>query len=483
MLPCKTFVTIVFCCSVLVATAQYKPGFVDSILANKILRIPTYKQPATGNESMFLPMDFGKSEILDTMGFYELRHAEILSVDLLFTDYPANQDLKPLNRRRFQHLCKLIPYALSNPNTRWQVIRQMDGYDKLSASFMMHGFVINYRKPVTSELTKKEISLIQSVTPEKKEPPEPKNDKLRKWDAIPLTGGRPADRGVYMKRGIKDISRHKEKQIKKMQVGDTLVAITARKAVQEEIISERDKMILRDQDSLYLILAPPVEKQKLAIDASPPKPRAIIPDSTVIQVFKRNRFKDMLLVADVTASMSPYTAQIIQWLADESSEHNLRYLVCFNDGDAMPDQEKKTGKVGGVYGDYFKDVFQISELIQTTMLKGSGGDLQENNCEALLYAVNHCSQYGDLVIVADSWAPVRDLELLSKLKQPVKVIVCGSELGPHPDYITIAVQTGGSLHYMQEDIGDLSKLRKGEKQTIKGRTYQMINGKAVLVLR
>ncbi|HAK12597.1 MAG TPA: hypothetical protein DCO78_12090, partial [Chitinophagaceae bacterium] len=64
---------------------------------------------------------------------------------------------------------------------------------------------------------------------------------------------------------------------------------------------------------------------------------------------------------------------------------------------------------------------QISELIQTTMLKGSGGDLQENNCEALLYAVNHCSQYGDLVIVADSWAPVRDLELLPKLKQPVKV--------------------------------------------------------------
>lgn len=483
MLPCKTIVTIVFCCVLLNGAAQYKPGFVDSILGNKILRIPAYKQPSTSNESMFLPMGFGKSEILDTMGFYELRDAEILSIDLLFTDYPANLDLKPLNRKRFQHLCKLIPYALANPNTRWQVIRQMDGFDKETASYMMHGFVINYRKPVTSELIKKEIKLIQSVTPEKPEPPSPKNDKLRNWDAIPLTGGRPADRGVYLKRGIKDISRHKDKLIKKMQIGDSLVAITARKAVQEEIISERDKMILKDQDSLYLMLAPPIDKQKPILVASPPKPKVSISDSTLIQVFKRNRFKDMLLVADVTASMSPYTAQIIQWLADESSDHNLRYLVCFNDGDALPDGDKKTGKVGGVYGDYFRDVYQISELIQATMLKGNGGDLQENNCEALLYAVNHCSQYGDLVLVADSWAPVRDLELLSKLKQPVRVIVCGSELGPHPDYVTIAVQTGGSLHYMQEDIGDLSKLKKGEKLSIKGRTYQMVNGKAVLVLR
>lgn len=483
MLPCKTFVTIAFCCCVLAAAAQYKPGFVDSVLANKILRIPAYKQPSTSNESMFLPMGFGKSEILDTMGFYELRFAEILSVDLLFTDYPANLDLKPLNRKRFQNLCKLIPYALSNPNTRWQVIRQMDGYDKTTASFMMHGFVINYRKPVTSELTRREISLIQSVTPDKPDPPAPKNDKLRNWDAIPLTGGRPADKGVYMKRGIKEISRHKDKLVKKMLVGDTLVAITARKAVQEEIISEREKMILRDQDSLYLMLAAPPELQKPLVVSVPPKPKAMIPDSTVIQVFKRNRFKDMLLVADVTASMSPYTAQIIQWLADESSEHNLRYLVCFNDGDGKADQHKQTGKVGGIYGDYFRDVYQISELIQATMLKGSGGDLQENNCEALLYAVNHCSQYGDLVLVADSWAPVRDLELLAQLKQPVRVIVCGSELGPHPDYVTIAVKTGGSLHYMQEDIGDLSQLKKGEKLTIKGRTYQMVNGKAVLALR
>lgn len=483
MLPCKTIVTIVFCCFVLAGTTQYRPGFVDSILANKILRIPSYKQPSTSNESMFLPMGFGKSDILDTMGFYELRNAEILSVDLLFTDYPANLDLKPLNRKRFQHLCKLIPYALSNPNTRWQVIRQMDGYDKETALLMLHGFVINYRKPVTSELTKKEISLIQSVTPVKPDPPAPKNDKLRNWDAIPLTGGRPADRGVYLKRGIKEISRHKDKLIKKLQTGDTLVAITARKAVQEEIISERDKLILPDNDTLYLLLVPPVEIPKPVHVSLPPKPKAIISDSTVIQVFKRNRFKDMLLVADVTASMSPYTAQIIQWLSDESSDHNLRYLVCFNDGDGLHDMHKKTGSVGGIYGDYFKDVYQISELIQSTMAKGSGGDLQENNCEALLYAVNHCSKYGDLVLVADSWAPVRDLELLAQLKQPVRVIVCGSELGPHPDYVTIAVKTGGSLHYMQEDIGDLSQLRKGEKLTIKGRTYQMVNGKAVLALR
>jgi hypothetical protein len=48
------------------------------------------------------------------------------------------------------------------------------------------------------------------------------------------------------------------------------------------------------------------------------------------------------------------------------------------------------------------------------------------------------------------------MHLLPQIRKPVRVIVCGPSLLPglgiQPDYLTIARQTGGSLHTMEDDI-------------------------------
>jgi hypothetical protein len=46
-------------------------------------------------------MAFGQSNFVDTNGVSHLQNADILSVDLIFTDYPASNNLFALNAARF----------------------------------------------------------------------------------------------------------------------------------------------------------------------------------------------------------------------------------------------------------------------------------------------------------------------------------------------------------------------------------------------
>ena len=61
-----------------------------------------------------------------------------------------------------------------------------------------------------------------------------------------------------------------------------------------------------------------------------------------------------------------------------------------------------------------------------------------------------------IVMVADNYAPIRDMQLLDKLvalKIPVNIIICGSNSGNiHYSYLQLAAATGGSIHTIEEDI-------------------------------
>jgi hypothetical protein len=199
-------------------------------------------------------------------------------------------------------------------------------------------------------------------------------------------------------------------------------------------------------------------------------------DSSVLKTLKRNQFSKMLVVADVTGSMSPYVAQIFAWINTEAEKSNVQYVVCFNDGDGRDNDYKKIGRTGGVYGEVYKDAVQLSKLIISTMDKCQNNDIQENDCEAIIKGIDLCSDCNDVVLLADSWAPVRDISLLENIKKPVKVIACGNRIGIRPEYIEIALKTNGSLHFMDEDIIDLTPLRKGKQMMIHGKLYGYKNG-------
>ena len=54
-------------------------------------------------------------------------------------------------------------------------------------------------------------------------------------------------------------------------------------------------------------------------------------------------------------------------------------------------------------------------------LKGYGGDCPENNMEALIKGVKQATPYKELVMIADNYAPVKDIELLKNFNSKFTV--------------------------------------------------------------
>ena len=198
-----------------------------------------------------------------------------------------------------------------------------------------------------------------------------------------------------------------------------------------------------------------------------------LPDSTVLNVFERNKeWKDMLIVSDLTGSMTPYVAQVLVWLRLNLKTDRVKHFTFFNDGDLAIDSTKEIGNTGGIYHSNEMKFNTILNLAQQTMINGFGGDTPENDIEAILEGLNTCSNCGDIVLIADNISKMRDYELIEKIGKPVKVIICGYTGIVNPEYLNLALKTKGSIHTIEKDITSLMKINEG--QIIKIDKYQYI---------
>lgn len=206
-------------------------------------------------------------------------------------------------------------------------------------------------------------------------------------------------------------------------------------------------------------------------------------DSTVINVLGRNPdWEKILVVADLTGSMSPYIAQLIVWLKLNMHQRPAQHFVFFNDGDRTPNFLKKIGQTGGIYDTKTASLDSVMSTAYKTMMNGYGGDEPENNIEATLHGIAKCSNCKDVVMIADNWATPRDLSLAKKLKKPIKIILCGTDKGLNPKYLTLAWQTGGSVHTIENDILNLVNLNEGETIIIGNEKFKIYNGEFIQVL-
>ena len=84
----------------------------------------------------------------------------------------------------------------------------------------------------------------------------------------------------------------------------------------------------------------------------------------------------------------------------------------------------------------------------------------------------------NIILIGDNWAKVRDINLLNKVKVPVRVLLCGVTEGMeiHPDYLNIAYKTKGSVHTIEQDITDLILQTSGKKFSVNGVDYIIKNG-------
>lgn len=197
--------------------------------------------------------------------------------------------------------------------------------------------------------------------------------------------------------------------------------------------------------------------------------------NTFTKIFERKKWSNSVFACDVTGSMSPYLAQLITWLSLTKIDQEKAAFLFFNDGDMTPDKRKIIGSTGGLYNCVGgKDFNKIISTMQNAMFNGFGGDCPENNIEALLALEAKYPKAKQLVMVADNWAPIKDLVLVDKLTKPVRIILCGvNKNGINVDYLNLAYQTGGSIHTIERDIERLSDEKEGS-------TFRFNNKKYVL---
>ena len=95
-----------------------------------------------------------------------------------------------------------------------------------------------------------------------------------------------------------------------------------------------------------------------------------------------------MAVVDVTGSMQAFAVAVYQWMTLLSNRNkNIRYHVFFNDGDEKLNSDKVIGSTGGVYGMASNNLNKVLATMQSAMKNGNGGDIPENDIEAILFGI------------------------------------------------------------------------------------------------
>ena len=202
-------------------------------------------------------------------------------------------------------------------------------------------------------------------------------------------------------------------------------------------------------------------------------------DSTLLKVFERNpSWKDMLVVCDVTGSMSPYTAQLLLWIKANQKLRSMKNVIFFNDDDEKSTNQTLVEDTLGMWTVSSGNYKKVMEVALEAMQKGKH---YENNLEAVCKAIEEFpNDKGKIIMIADNWEDPCDMHLVNYLKSrgvPVRVIVCGVNGSFNMNYLTIARATGGSVHTMEEDLTNLASLKDGARFKIGGVRIMMKSGK------
>ncbi|MGC4104162.1 hypothetical protein [Ferruginibacter sp.] len=438
------FITaFLFCCNAVIAQDK-----INAILSH-VIKQPAYKKTPTATESTeSIPSLFGKPGIRVPEVRVDLSEVQVTAIDLVFTDFPAGNDLIALNTNRLHKLFAAYPDLESDSSIEWRVIRQMDGAEKVAAQLMFHGFVIYFRPLQNEHTIATDLEELKKILGADKLPVKPKNGFVT-----------PDTSTIRIKYEIEEYT-----EVLKLPIADALryVGIPAQ---------EKDAYI--GYDSLYVYVKPSVDSAAAKRYFNPP------PDSTVLKVLDRMHWNRMLVVTDVTASMFPYSGQLLIWLKLHEAERRINRFVFFNDGDNKADEMKTIGNTGGVYNTN-SSVFEVVEqLLYKTMSNGNGGNIPENNIEALLKGIASCNDCASVIMIADNSSAVSDMALLKQVQLPVHIILCGVHDALNSDYLEIARSTGGSVHTADEDLEQLLQVKEGEQIMLHGRQYKITNGKFV----
>lgn len=372
------------------------------------------------HEQTIIEFEFGSDRIKNTKRLESLKKETILHVSYIYSAIKTSDsfDQEKLNRARLSSLHQLIPQAFKHDE--WTTIVQTDTPSHNEALKYFHGFIIDFRKRTTSESTKQEINFIKTSLNQFKSP-----KTAQKPFRVPSTATIPMsteDYYAYMKR-----------------------------------LNEQSKQ------------EPTASKINISYSR-------VFEDTTIIAVLERNNdWNNILIHCDLTASMSPYVAQLFVWFKMNIEKKKIKQFVFFNDGNKIADFRKVIGATGGIYYSNANHVNEVLKIAEECMRNTKGGDRQENDIEALIKGTNHFTDYDNTILIADNWANMRDYELMSQVNKPVHIILCGTSKGINPEYLDLARTTKGSIHTLELDVFELELINNGDELKIGEQVFMLLN--------
>ncbi len=497
------------------------------------------EQEAKAENKIYIQTPFASPLIISSVNKSKLKKKTITKIELVYTSYKLSEKFnqEELNYNRLEKLRAEAPFLFSENTIEWVFTVQTACVSPVMGKTFFHGFIIHFRQEATLEEAAKEIEyldiLLGEKTSSKAEQVLTKQSKFKMAHVevkAEFNGGFVALNN-YVKEKISNELNSNKERIKGIiltsftvdelgKISNVQIVNGSKTNLDNEVIEKLKQMplwkpallngrntsstvvlpikfyengkvdvpqsLLRENDGFdyagYLMtnqgltMVPIVEKPAITTSAV----KINLPDSSSFKILERNnQWNNLLVAVDVTGSMYPYLAQVLLWYKENENTFSskVKLYAFFNDGDNLPDKEKKTGEVGGIYTGKYNNFEALKNNMKFAMLKGGGGDREENNIEAILKGMAKCDECENILLIADNFASPRDLSLVKHISKPVHVLLCGTNFGINTHYLDLARATKGSLHTTNNDIINLHKLAEGDVIEIEGMEYIFRNNK------
>lgn len=483
MRSCLLLVLLLISSVLHAGTEEYNRA-VSRLSSNPVAVVRTeIPQSIPGHEIISLETPFAQPQFSDeplsrAMALL-LKGRIVEKIQLVYTTYAQSPsfDQKGLNGQRLRNLYELSPGSFESPLTQWELVGQTGAHSPEEGQNYFHGFIITCRPAPSPALTHTELRFLDSLFFARKG--DGSSTSTTHDSGSGKTGGKTGfkPKTVTMTDGTKitidrdipedSLWRYMRPSGRGWSVIQARYGDSAHTVV---VVTEMSETGYRQKRTWKL----EEHKGDLTVGGDFTS-LGNVPDSVVMSVLRRNYWNHTVFVCDVTGSMMPYTAQMFTWLPAALGNNRCSGFVFFNDGDNKSNGNKSIGKTGGIYSTKSTSFDSVCAVARITMQNGNGGDAQENDLEAMLYAIEKLSPAGDIVLIADNWGPPRDLELYKKLNRPVHIILCGALGGVNPDYLFLARMTGGTVHTLKDDITNLSEMQEGETVKVGFQTFLLSN--------
>ncbi|MFH0866596.1 MAG: leucine-rich repeat domain-containing protein [Bacteroidota bacterium] len=426
-----------FIASPVISQNEFEPGqldypdkFGEEIKSHfTYTEISEYTPDTSQTNTVILSNGFRKADIQNPDDWNAIS-ADVIpeKVTLVFSKYPLRNgiysEIYPLLCSRLKQLFLLDP-LLNDAAEDWEIVLQTNCPDDESTAKLFHGVVIQY-EPFEESVQTADSIAVDTISDEEI------ISYIEKQYKIPAT----------LKDSVSKLT-FKEKSKIYARFVLTQIAVDSVKKGDSLSVSKRIKTFISTFGNR---------------------------DSTVFRIMDRN-YKDLdsiLVVADWTGSMYGYGAQILAWHVLHFQYSPIRYFVLFNDGDMIG--YNGIGTTGGIYYADASDLEKVIDLYNLVMMKGSGGDSEENDLEATIKGSKNYPDHKDVILIADN-SCIRDISLLPQITEPIHVLMCGYDAFGfvNQQYVDVARNTSGSIHTIEEDIDSL-EFRKENKKGFLGDT-------------